>query len=359
MRPLAVATGLFVALSAPVADFLLERHDLTRRSQALALDLARTAGAQQQGLREALERAVRTPRSEEIETLRVVGFFSGRLLARIAPMPARARWPTVQSSAAFVLDGRPAKLEVVVGEPEWLRRDLVLLGVFGVLGAALAVALYSFPLRLLREEDLVRLFAWRSQRAAEDERRRLSRDLHDGVGQALGAAAVALVRLQAKSGRPAEALEASRLVDAALDEVRRVARGLRPPTLDDLGLSAALEGLGREASTAGLQVSVEAEPLGRVGAELEQACFRLAQEGLANVVRHARAKRARVRLWRRREEVVLEVEDDGGGFVPGKVLGLGLVGARERAERLGGRFTVDSAPGKGTRLTAVLPWSEA
>lgn len=359
MRPLAAATGLFVALSAPVADFLLERHDLERRAESLAGEVARATEAAP-NLDAALAGAFAAPRAEEIDRLAVVDA-AGAVRARLDRPAAEALWPTVEVRAAFVGGGRPLWLAVRVGEREWLRRDLVLLGLFGALGLVLALALYSFPLRLLRQEDLVRLFAWRSERAAEEERRRLALDLHDGVGQALGAAAVAIVRLSAKTAGPAapEVAEAGRLVEAALDEVRRVARGLRPPTLDDLGLGPALEALGREAAATGLEVEVQVEPLPRADPELEQACFRLAQEALANVVRHARARKVRLRLARRDLQVVLQVEDDGQGFDPAAVLGLGLVGARERAARLAGTLEVQSAPGRGTRLEAVLPWTEA
>jgi signal transduction histidine kinase len=248
---------------------------------------------------------------------------------------------------------------VDVGEVEWLDRDLLLLGVFGILGLVLGLALYFFPLRLFREEDLVRLFARRSIGAAEEERLRLSRDLHDGIGQALGAAAIGVARLKARAGPSVEADETARLIDGALDELRRVTLGLRPPSLDDLGLGPAVEALVREAAGTGLVTRVEIQPLPRLDAELEQTCFRLAQEALSNVVHHAAATTVRVSLARQAATVVLEVQDDGRGFSPGLAMGLGLVGARERAARLEGSLEIESTPGSGTRLRAILPWREA
>ena len=114
----------------------------------------------------------------------------------------------------------------------------------------------------------------------------------------------------------------------------------------------------REAAGMGLATRVEIQPLPRLDAELEQTCFRLAQEALSNVIHHAGATTVRVSLARQAETVVLEIQDDGRGFSPGFGMGLGLVGARERAARLSGTLEVDSSPGSGTRLRAVLPWRE-
>jgi two-component system sensor histidine kinase UhpB len=262
----------------------------------------------------------------------------------------------VTDGAPLVIAGRRAgRVEVTLAEAEWLERDLLLLGVFSVLGTVLGLALYYFPLRLFRGEDVVRLFAWRSIRAVDEERLRLSRDLHDGVGQSLGAAAVAVARLVGRSGASPEATEAARLIDGSLDELRRVARGLRPPTLDDLGLGAALEGLARDAAKTGLRVRIDIAELPRIDPDVEQTCFRLAQEALANVVRHAKATGVRVLLALEVDSVVLEVQDDGQGFAPRDELGLGLVGARERAARLAGSLRIESSAGHGTLIRAVLP----
>ncbi len=366
MRPLAIGTALCVALAAPLADFLLERHDLAHRAHLEATEVARQValdGAVRRqdvvGILRAVEISQDSQRSEEVARIEVLDA-SGQSLAETVPHRSTPPWPLVSSEAPILIDGQPVgTIRVEVGESEWLDRDLLLLGVFGLLGAVLGLALYFFPLRLFREEDLVRLFARRSIGAAEEERLRLSRDLHDGIGQALGAAAIGVARIKAKSGATAEVDETARLIDGALDELRRVTRGLRPPSLDDLGLGPAVEALAREAAGTGLTTRVEIQPLPRLDAELEQTCFRLAQEALSNVIHHASAKTVRVSLGRQAETVVLEIQDDGRGFSPGLAMGLGLVGARERAARLEGSLEVESTPGGGTRLRAVLPWREA
>jgi signal transduction histidine kinase len=365
MRPLAIGTGLCVALSAPLVDFLLERHDLGHRADLEAGEVAeQVARSGTRGMLDAagLLRTVddqESERSEEVARVEVLDA-AGKTLAQSQPGGQRFPWPLVSGEAPIVIGDRPAgTVRVVVGEVDWLSRDLLLLGVFGLLGLVLGLALYFFPLQLFREEDLVRLFARRSIGAAEEERLRLSRELHDGIGQALGAAAIGVARTKARFGASPETDDTARYIDGALDELRRVTRGLRPPSLDDLGLGPAVEALAREAAGTGLTTRVEIQPLPRLDAELEQTCFRLAQEAIANVVHHAAATTVRVSLARQAETVVLEVQDDGRGFSPGRSIGLGLVGARERAARLAGSLEVTSTPGGGTKLRAVLPWREA
>ena len=358
MRPLALGTALCVALSAPLADFLLERHDLSRRAQLHASEVAaRLAGPA--GLRAARDpaailRAIASMQGqgggEDVARVEVLDA-AGRIVAH--SQAAESAWPVVAGEAP--LGPRLGTVRVAIGEPGWLARDLLLLGVFGALGLVLGLALYFFPLRLFREEDLVLLFARRSIKAAEEERLRLSRDLHDGIGQTLGTAAIAVARLVARTGPGAEAAEAARLIDGALDELRHLTLGLRPPTLDDLGLGASVGALAQEAARTGLRAEVQIDELPPLDRELEQTCFRLAQEALTNVVRHAQARSFHLTLSRRQDTLVLEVDDDGRGFQAASGLGLGLVGARERAASLSGSFSVESAPGRGTRLRAVLP----
>jgi signal transduction histidine kinase len=353
MRPLALGTALCVALSAPLADFLLERHDLARRAGLEAGEVARRlaefggsgdATLLQHTIADAMDHAgaAEAARVEVLDS-------TGRPITSWGEVSA---WPLVTGVAPLIADrARVGEVRVAVGEAEWLDRDLLLLGIFGALGLALGLASYFFPLRLFREEDLVRLFGWRSIKAAEEERLRLSRDLHDGLGQALGAAAVALARLDDE----VEGAEAARLIDGALDELRRVTRGLRPPSLDDLGLGAAVESLAREAERSGLATELRIDDLPRLDPDVEQTCFRLAQEALTNVVRHAVASHVSVSLGLGTAGVVLEVRDDGRGFSATDGVGLGLVGARERAARLSGSVEVTSEPGRGTTLRAVIP----
>jgi signal transduction histidine kinase len=156
-----------------------------------------------------------------------------------------------------------------------------------------------------------------------------------------------------------------RLVGQSIEVVHRFARGLRPSLLDDLGLIPALRSLAKEMSgREGLRIQFSAFP--EVEA-LDPLCrtvlYRVAQEALTNVARHARARRARVQILRLSDTVRLEVRDDGRSFSAERMLSaehsghLGLLGMRERVEIVGGRFTVESAPGKGTTVTAEIPFA--
>jgi signal transduction histidine kinase len=199
--------------------------------------------------------------------------------------------------------------------------------------------------------------------AQEAERARISRELHDVVGQALTAVRLSLVtldRVHARTGASgAEILHSIETVDAALTQVRTVAFEIRPPVLDDLGLAAALRtSCRRTASRAGVALRFRAD-VGeeRFAREVETACFRVAQEAITNVVRHAGASRLTVRLAVRRRAglLVLDVRDDGVGFDPAELAGsrrLGIVGMQERASLAGGSVEVWSRPGAGTRVSA-------
>jgi signal transduction histidine kinase len=155
-----------------------------------------------------------------------------------------------------------------------------------------------------------------------------------------------------------------REIGAALEGVRRFARGLRPPALDELGLIPAIESHIRSvAEVAGFPVRLDAEPVdGALSPEAELAVYRIVQEALSNVVRHAGATSAVVRLEREPEQLVVCVEDDGRGFETARAHnagGLGLFGMSERAAYLGGRVDVKSAPGSGTQVRAQIPLSTA
>ena len=199
---------------------------------------------------------------------------------------------------------------------------------------------------------------WRVQ---EDERRRLARELHDGVGQNLTALKHRLVQL-GEAAPPALRVQ----VDAAialcgdtLEDTRAMSRLLRPPILDDLGLEAALRWLARSVGeAAGIDVSVEIEPLPALDGDLQTLLFRVAQEALNNVARHAQAHSVLLRLVARGNRLQLQVADDGRGCDPSTALGLGgsgLGGMRERLRLYGGALELHSAPGEGTRLRAVVP----
>jgi signal transduction histidine kinase len=202
--------------------------------------------------------------------------------------------------------------------------------------------------------------------AQEEERRTIARELHDEVGQVLTAIKVELSvaeRAIAGAGGPPLLLEnVQTIAEGALQSVRDLSQILHPALLDDLGLAAAIERhvRGFEARHR-LRVEFEHEGMGlRYSPETEIALYRIVQEALTNVARHAAARSCRIRLQRVRESILLEIDDDGCGFdsaapQPARRRGLGLLGIRERAAQLLGIARFDSAVGRGTRLTVVLP----
>jgi signal transduction histidine kinase len=199
--------------------------------------------------------------------------------------------------------------------------------------------------------------------AREEERRRLRRDLHDGVGPQLAAL---MLELETASDLVSDNPEASALV-AKLSEhareivsdVRHSVHALRPPALDELGLVGALREGAMQYGPLGLRVSVEdPEELSHLPAAVEVACYRVAQEALANVVRHARASNCsiRIRLDEEAGALSVEVEDDGRGIRKNDRAGVGMISMRERTEELGGRCTVKPLAGGGTLVRALLPF---
>lgn len=195
--------------------------------------------------------------------------------------------------------------------------------------------------------------------AREEERRRLRRDLHDGLGPTLAGLTLQVdtVRNQVAPNATTDAeLVALRtgIQDAVMD-VRRIVEGLRPAALDDLGLVDAVQVLAGR--TAGLTVDVTAEDLGRPPAAVEVAAYRIVQEGLTNAVKHARASRASVVLRLGASCLEVQVSDDGTGELRTRADGVGLGSMRERAEEIGGSFEVCAEAGVGTTVRARLPLS--
>jgi two-component system, NarL family, sensor histidine kinase UhpB len=200
--------------------------------------------------------------------------------------------------------------------------------------------------------------------AQERERQRVARELHDEIGQSLTAVTLKAQRA-ADNGAADPAAELRGIADdirSSLDDVRRIARELRPEALDDLGLVNALITLCSRVSGQG-EVRVEREleaGLPPLHPDVELVVYRVAQEALTNVVRHARAKRATVSLKADDGEVVLRVRDDGRGLpaeLPKGTAGLG--GMRERALLVGGRLTIQSEPDQGTEVTLEVASSGA
>ena len=206
---------------------------------------------------------------------------------------------------------------------------------------------------------------WRVQ---EDERRRLARDLHDGIGQQLTALRHrldALTRSVEGVGDASNPLhQALEICDAAIQETRALSRLLRPQILDDLGLDAALNWLARHsAESGGYEVEVDIAPLPvPIDGDLSTLIFRVAQEALTNVLKHAEAKHVVIRLAQRQEWLQFLIVDDGRGFDVDAAFArasgghsTGLASMRERVRLFGGRFTVVSRPDQGMQLRVLIP----
>jgi signal transduction histidine kinase len=199
--------------------------------------------------------------------------------------------------------------------------------------------------------------------AQEVERSRIARELHDETGSALTAVLLGLAGIDEAATLPEARLASEALRQTArqtLENVGRLAFGLRPPALDEFGLGPALRDLGGRLEEQGgpkVKLEVDLPPGERLPARVEIAIFRVTQEALTNVVKHADAKRVRIAFARREASVVLTVEDDGRGFSRERAAGggLGLLGMRERIASVNGALDIESERPPGTRLTVEIP----
>jgi signal transduction histidine kinase len=235
------------------------------------------------------------------------------------------------------------------------------------LGLLLAALSMTRILRLERESDKATLelkdLSARLVQAQENERRTISRELHDEVGQSLSAVLVGLSNLSAAIPASAAAElqpQVAGIRDLAQNcvrVIRNMALLLRPSMLDDLGLTPALEWQAREVSrTYGIRVNVVADGVSDDLPEDHKTCiYRVVQEALHNCVRHSAASTVRITVKQGLDDVQVLVQDDGRGFRPQMERGLGLVGVEERVKHLGGTLRIDSHAGRGTLLAITLP----
>jgi two-component system, NarL family, sensor histidine kinase UhpB len=202
------------------------------------------------------------------------------------------------------------------------------------------------------------------QSIREAERTRISRELHDELGQLLSGLRLGLNYLEAQvSGQAAHVHMLKDLVDATMDAVHRIASDLRPAVLDELGLHAALEWLTesfaqRNGLPCELSVQMSEADMSGLDTERSTAIFRIVQEALTNAGRHAHAMRVAVEVDSREDACLLAITDDGCGMDTSRAAtgaSLGLLGMRERALMLGGQLSVESRPGQGTRVAARIP----
>jgi signal transduction histidine kinase len=197
--------------------------------------------------------------------------------------------------------------------------------------------------------------------AREEERRRMRRDLHDGLGPTLASLTfkidAARNLLKQDSERADRLLEGVRQqAQQAITDIRRLVYDLRPPALDELGLLSALREHAASYQHQGLQIIVDVpENLLPLPAAVEVATYRIAQEALTNVVRHAEAQQCCLRLRVDERVLTLQVSDDGKGIAPEHHIGVGLLAMRERAVELGGKSTITPGPSGGTTIQVSLP----
>jgi len=211
-------------------------------------------------------------------------------------------------------------------------------------------------------EELQQLSA-RLVEAQEEERRSISRELHDEVGQSLTGVLVemanlsTLIRARDFEGVSGKATELKKLIEDSIRVVRNLALLLRPSMLDDLGLVPALEWQAREVSRrTGIRVDVAATDVSEQLPEEHKTCiYRVVQEALHNIAQHASARRVTVTVREEEGRLTLAIEDDGRGFDAGRQKGMGLLGMEERVRHLGGSFDVRSRPGAGAAVNVVLP----
>jgi two-component system sensor histidine kinase UhpB len=219
--------------------------------------------------------------------------------------------------------------------------------------------------QLQASRTALRLLATRHQDVREEERSRIAREIHDSLGQALTALKLHLAAAHDAAARgtpclPERLAESTQMVDDLVKSVRKIATELRPPILDQLGLPAAIEWVAHDFTRrTGIPCAATIVPdMATISAELGTALFRIAQEALTNVVRHAAAARVEILLQVKPDLITLEVTDDGRGITEAAVHGpasLGILGMRERAAAQGGVLEVGPVAPHGTRISAWFP----
>lgn len=414
MVPLVVLLLVLVSASAPLAYATLQARGLRSQARATAVQAADAIA------REVQERPVlwRYDAGKLLAHLRAYVDNAGAARIEIAdrsgvripldPEPIAspaAAGPLAWEAAPIILnDEVVGHAWVAVSLAEARNAALLLLGPFGLLGVGLAGLLYFIPLgaitraerrieqsqaalarfnqtleqqvaerssqlgeayeQLRQKEGRLRELSARAVLLQEAERRVIARELHDSAGQALTAIRInvqLMVELAEPDSKTAKmAARTLTIVDATLEEIRRAVSMLGPAILDDVGLVAAIERLCDDFEREDLEIWRELEvPDGGLSAALESVCYRVTQEALTNAARHAAASELRVVLRVEPAHIVLEVRDNGRGFVPGERGegrgGRGLVGMRERVELLGGNLRIDTATGAGTAIRVELP----
>jgi signal transduction histidine kinase/ligand-binding sensor domain-containing protein len=280
--------------------------------------------------------------------------------------PGAYTFTVVAANSDGVWNEVGTSLQIIVYPPFWRTRWFGALVSLAVLGLIFLAYEYRV-LRLKRSQAAQEDFSRRLIESQEQERKRIAAELHDSLGQSL---AIIKNRATLSLTSPSDHERALEQMDEistaaayAIDEVREIAYNLRPYQLDRLGLTKALEAMLKKTATAnGLQLTFELDQIdGLLAQESEINLYRIIQESLSNILKHARATEAQVSIKKGPRELEVTVQDNGQGFnpdaLPGRepgAGGFGLIGINERARMLGGRCAIDSAPGRGTSLTIKL-----
>lgn len=245
-----------------------------------------------------------------------------------------------------------------IGELAWLIFLVPLLALYWLILLSIRLSEQTRALRQsLQRQEALRQYASNITRVQEDERRRLARELHDDTAQALIALGRGLEGLQKHVAQQDRQwlTDLQELADQTLDGVRRACRDLRPALLDDLGLRAALEWLSTSFTSRGVSCTFTCSgEESRLTPEAEIALFRIVQEALSNIWRHANAKHASIELHYLPNLVQVIIHDDGVGFVPDKQSSIGISGMRERALLIGADLTIISSPQNGCTVVLSL-----
>jgi signal transduction histidine kinase len=276
--------------------------------------------------------------------------------------PGHYRFEVTAANGDGAWNPAGATIAVVVHAPVWRRGWFLALAGLAVI-AVTSLAVRRRFRRLQAEHAKQRAFGRQLLETQEHERRRISNELHDSLGQDLFMIKTrARAHREAAVGAPAGTVlaEIESLVNESYADMKRISQGLRPWQLEKIGLSRTIEGmLARVADTCGTAFEIDVENVDSYfSAPQAINVFRIVQEAVNNVVRHAPSSRARVRVRRGRSTLKIVVSDDGPGFDPSTAAGgagFGLMGIRERTLALGGSMTIGSRPGAGTVLTVVLP----
>lgn len=305
-------------------------------------------------------------------------FFAGidsiSVLRQIQSRSQHIAQQTVPQSARETGQAEEALAETFNG---FRKRLIAVLAITLTLGLSLAALSTHYVAGLARKADLrfrevlraqreLKEFSARLVELQEKERRTLSRELHDEVGQSLSALLMEVGNMSAVAPAGNAELDAHmesirRLAENSVKVVRNMALLLRPSMLDDLGLVPALEWQAREtAKRTGMEVTVTADDVPDDLPEEHRTCiYRVVQEALHNCASHSEARNVRIAVVYRQDQLLLTVEDDGKGFEGDHVRGMGLLGIEERVTHLGGGLAINSRPGSGTSLRIELPLAAA